>query len=107
MKILTFNLRERIQLSDLLSLKPQGNRLDMVQIYNMLREIEITPREIEENGISQEGNAFFIQTESEKKVTLSNRQVEILSECIDIADNNGEINIQMVPLIEKIDQCRL
>jgi hypothetical protein len=101
-----FDIPERIMLADIVSIKQQGNRIEMSLVYSLLKELDFSPAEVEDNGITTEGALFKYKSNQQKDFELSDQQIDIIYECISIIDNRNEVTSQMIPFLDKLDTLK-
>ncbi len=101
-----FDIPERIMLADIVSIKQQGNRIEMSLIYSLLKELDFSPEEVEQHNIRTEGLIYKFQSNEEKDFDLSDQQIDIIYECISIIDGRNEVTSQMIPFLDKLDTLK-
>lgn len=103
MKPIELNILDRVTLSTILAEKESGSRIEMTLVSNILRDINFTPKEIEECSISDHGNALTFKKDCLITVEFSEQQVEIIESCLKKADHENRIHLQMIPFWDKFD----
>lgn len=97
------DVQERLFFQEFLSLKQSGNRLEMTLVYNLMKQVEFSPMEIENYEIKMKGNTIQSSSNFQKEIEVSDEQMEILLHCISIANDNNQIYLPMIPLLNRID----
>lgn len=86
-------------------LPQQGNLSEMVDIYDLVRELKLSD---EEKGlVSYIENGTYVKWDYEKDpnkdVNINSSQMGIIKKNIDRLDREGKINLEMIPLINLIN----
>lgn len=90
----------------LLGVLPQeGTLSEMVDIYDLARELKISDQEKQEVSFIESGS--YIKWEDEKDpnkdISISSDQLKIMKNTIDRLDREGKIKLEMIPLIKKLN----
>ena len=86
-------------------LPQQGNLSEMVDIYDLVRDLKISD---EEKGIiSYIENGNYVKWDYEKDpnkdINISSSQMKIIKKAIEKLDKENKINLEMIPLIQIIN----
>lgn len=98
------NVLDRVTLSTILAEKESGSRIDMSLVHQLLKEVDFTAKEIEDCGISDLGDVLKYKKDCLIVVNLSDRQCDIIKECLDRADKENRVHLQMIPFWDKFDK---
>jgi hypothetical protein len=102
------NLKDRFIIGELLPQK--ANRLTMVIARDILNKIDITQNDIEEYGITIEGNGYKWNPEKgviEKEYDFTEAEINVLIEGINELDKSNGITLDMINTVEKIFHLNL
>lgn len=102
METFQVNVKERLSLLQLLP--TQGSITEMVEVYDLARELKLSD---DEKGLINysEDNAnirWDSTKDPNKEITINSSQYKILMESIDKLDAQKQIPLSMVPLILKL-----
>ena len=90
----------------LISILPQqGTLTEMVEIYDLVRELKLSDEEKGEVAYVENGNyiKWDYEKDSNKDVQINNTQLDIIKRAINKLDKEGKINLEMIPLINIIN----
>ena len=96
------NIKERIML---LGLLPQeGSLIEMVDVYDLVRELKLSDTEKKESEYRQEDKNLIWDPDKDpnKDISMSQDQFDIIHKSIDKLSEAGKISIEYIPLILKI-----
>lgn len=104
METFQVNVKERLSLLQLLP--TQGNITEMVEVYDLARELKLSD---EEKGLINysEDNAnirWDSTKDPNKEININSNQYKILMDSISKLDSQKQIPLSMVPLIIKLKQ---
>ena len=90
----------------LISILPQqGTLTEMVEIYDLVRELKLSDEEKGEVAYVENGNYIKWDYEKDlnKDIQINNTQLDIIKKAINKLDKEGKINLEMIPLINIIN----
>ena len=90
----------------LISILPQqGTLTEMVEIYDLVRELKLSDEEKGEVAYVENGNYIKWDYEKDlnKDIQINNTQLDIIKRAINKLDKEGKINLEMIPLINIIN----
>lgn len=98
-----FNVKERLLL---LGILPQeGHISQMVDVYELAKQLKLNDQE--KGQISYIENGNYVKWDNDKDpnkdIELSSDQTKIIKEAIDELDKQGKVNIEIIPLIQKLN----
>lgn len=98
-----FNVKERLLL---LGILPQeGHISQMVDVYELAKQLKLNDQE--KGQISYVENGNYVKWDNDKDpnkdIELSSDQIKIIKEAIDELDKQGKVNIEIIPLIQKLN----
>lgn len=98
-----FNVKERLLL---LGILPQeGHISQMVDVYELAKQLKLNDQE--KGQISYVENGNYVKWDNDKDpnkdIELSSDQTKIIKEAIDELDKQGKVNIEIIPLIQKLN----
>lgn len=86
-------------------LPQQGNLSEMVDIYDLVRDLKLSDEE--KGAISYVENGNYVKWDFEKDpnkdINISSSQMKIIKKTIEKLDKENKINLEMVPLIQIIN----
>ena len=86
-------------------LPQQGNLSEMVDIYDLVRDLKLS--EEEKGAISYIENGAYVKWDYDKDpnkdVNITSSQMDIIKKAIEKLDKENKINLEMVPLIQLIN----
>lgn len=86
-------------------LPQQGNLSEMVDIYDLVRDLKLSDEE--KGAISYVENGNYVKWDFEKDpnkdITISSSQMQIIKKTIEKLDKENKINLEMIPLIQIIN----
>lgn len=97
------NIKERLML---LGLLPQeGTLSEMVDIYDLARELKISDDEKKDVSFIEGDNyiRWDYDKDPNKDILINASQMKIIKNTISKYDNEGKIKLEMVPLIDKLN----
>lgn len=98
-----FNVKERLLLIGMLP--QQGSLSEMVDIYDLVRDLKLS--EEEKGAISYIENNNYVKWDFDKDpnkdINISSSQMKIIKEAIEKLDKENKINLEMIPLIQIIN----
>ncbi len=101
-----FNVVERILLPQMVKTAiTQGNLVEMMSIEHIIKKLSFDEDEISkfELKVLDNGNVSWnTKTATDKEITFTKEQVDILNKTIDYYDKNKLIELNMISLIVKI-----
>ena len=97
------NVKERLLL---LGILPQeGHISQMVDVYELAKQLKLNDQE--KGQISYVENGNYVKWDNDKDpnkdIELSSDQTKIIKEAIDELDKQGKVNIEIIPLIQKLN----
>lgn len=90
----------------LLGVLPQeGTLSEMVDIYDLARELKISDQEKQEVSFIESGSYIKWDDEKDpnKDIPINSDQLKIMKNTIDRLDKEGKIKLEMIPLIKKLN----
>lgn len=88
----------------LLSILPsEGTLSEMVDIYDLARELKLSDEEKAEVSYIENNNyvKWDFDKDPNKEIKISGDQMKIVKETIDKLDKQGKIKLEMIPLIKE------
>ena len=90
----------------LISMLPaEGNISQMVDVYDLVRELKLSDEE--KNKVAYVESGSYVKWEHKddpnKDINISSDQLKIIMDAIDKLDREGKISLEMVPLIKLIN----
>lgn len=86
-------------------LPQQGNLSEMVDIYDLVRDLKLSDEE--KGAISYLENGNYVKWDFEKDpnkdININSSQMKIIKKTIEKLDKENKINLEMVPLIQIIN----
>lgn len=86
-------------------LPQQGNLSEMVDIYDLVRDLKLSDEE--KGAISYVENGNYVKWDFEKDpnkdINISSSQMKIIKKTIEKLDKENKINLEMIPLIQIIN----
>ena len=86
-------------------LPQQGNLSEMVDIYDLVRDLKLSDEE--KGAISYIENDNYVKWDFEKDpnkdINISSSQMKIIKKTIEKLDKENKINLEMIPLIQIIN----
>lgn len=86
-------------------LPQQGNLSEMVDIYDLVRDLKLSDEE--KGAISYLENGNYVKWDFEKDpnkdINISSSQMKIIKKTIEKLDKENKINLEMIPLIQIIN----
>ena len=86
-------------------LPQQGNLSEMVDIYDLVRDLKLSDEE--KGAISYVENGNYVKWDFEKDpnkdININSSQMKIIKKTIEKLDKENKINLEMVPLIQIIN----
>lgn len=86
-------------------LPQQGNLSEMVDIYDLVRDLKLSDEE--KGAISYIENGNYVKWDFEKDpnkdINISSSQMKIIKKTIEKLDKENKINLEMIPLIQIIN----
>lgn len=85
-------------------LPQEGSLEDMVDIYDLVRELKLTDEEKSLISYREEGKSIIWDTDKDpnKDIQLSNNQLKIFNNAIDILDKQKKIGLGQIETILKV-----
>lgn len=95
-------IKERLSLVQLLPI--QGSLTEMVDIYDLVRELKLSDKEKDLVNYREDGNSIIwdYNKDPNKDVKISKDQMKIIMSQIDTLDKNKQIPLSIVELIIKL-----
>lgn len=100
---MNLNVKERLLL---LGILPQeGTLSQMVDIYELAKELKLSDDEKSQMGFIENGTYMKWDDEKDpnKDINISSDQMKIIQDTIHDLDNKHKINIELIPLINKLN----
>lgn len=100
---MNLNVKERLLL---LGILPQeGTLSQMVDIYELAKELKLNDDEKSQMGFIENGTYMKWDDEKDpnKDINISSDQMKIIQDTIHDLDNKHKINIELIPLINKLN----
>lgn len=96
------SIKDRLTLIGLLP--QEGTLTEMVEIYDLVRELKLSDEEREEVNYVEDGPAIKWSSEKDqhKDITLSNSQKDIIMKSVDALSSQGKVNLGQIETILKI-----
>lgn len=96
------SIKDRLTLIGLLP--QEGTLTEMVEIYDLVRELKLDDEEREEVNYVEDGPAIKWDSEKDqhKNIALSNSQKDIIMKSVDALSSQGKINLGQIETILKI-----
>lgn len=86
-------------------LPQQGSLAEMVDIYDLVRELKLSDEE--KRAISYIENGSYVKWDYEKDpnkdINISESQMNIIKKTIDKLDKENKVNLEMIPLINLLN----
>ena len=86
-------------------LPQQGNLSEMVDIYDLVRDLKLSDEE--KGAISYIENGTYVKwdynKDPNKDINISSSQMNIIKKAIEKLDKENKINLEMIPLIQLIN----
>lgn len=102
METFQVNVKERLSLLQLLP--TQGSVTEMVEVYDLARELKLSDDEKGLINYSEDNNNIRWDSTKDpnKQISINSNQYKILMDSIDKLDSQKQVPLSMVPLILKL-----
>lgn len=90
----------------LISMLPQqGTLSDMVDIYDLVRDLKLSDKEKGDIAYIENGNyvKWDYEKDPNKNIEISSSQINIIKKAIENLDKEHKIQLEMIPLIKLIN----
>lgn len=86
-------------------LPQQGNLSEMVDIYDLVRDLKLSDEEKGAISYIENGNyvKWNFEKDPNKDIKINSSQMKIIKKTIEKLDKENKINLEMVPLIQIIN----
>lgn len=97
------DIRNRLLLMGMLPQK--GNLPEMVDIYDLVRELKLSDEEKGQVNFVDGGEyiKWDYEKDPNKEISISNSQLDIIKKAINKLDSEGKISLEAIPLIKMIN----
>lgn len=97
------NVKERLLIIGILP--QEGSLSEMVDVYDLVRELKLSSEEKAEISYVESGNYIKWDNEKDKDkdINISEDQLSIIKKEIDSLDKKGKISLELIPIIQKIN----